>query len=140
MTAHPTAATPRAAALAGDGLLRLALKADAAVTGANGLAYLALAGPLDDLLGVPASFLRVIGVVLVAFAAAVYAVGSRPAISRAAALAVAEVNVAWVAGSLAMLGAGWHDPSTAGSVWIALQAGTVALFAALQLAGRRRAG
>lgn len=32
-------------------MLRTVLRLDAAVTGLNGLAYLALAGPLEDLLG-----------------------------------------------------------------------------------------
>ena len=45
-------------------LLRLALLLDAAVTGANGVAYLAAAGPLGDLLGLPAGLLRGFGAVL----------------------------------------------------------------------------
>ena len=39
----------------GRSLLRPVLLLDAAVTGLNGVAYLVAAGPLEDLLGLPAS-------------------------------------------------------------------------------------
>ena len=77
----------RAAALPRAALLRLVLKLDAAVTGANGLAYLAAAGPLEDLLGVEAAALRGIGTVLVLFAAAVWFASTRAEPPRAAVLA-----------------------------------------------------
>jgi hypothetical protein len=142
MSHHPTASTaPRSAGLlAGDGLLRVALRLDAIVTAANGAAYLVLAGPLGDLLGLPPSFLRGAGAFLLAFAAAVWLVARGERIARAAALAVVAVNVGWVADSLLVLALGAYDPTTAGSVWIAAQSVTVAAFAGLQLAGRRRAG
>ena len=44
---------------------------DGAVTGVNGVAYLAAAGPLEDLLGLPAAWLRGAGAVLLAFAAGI---------------------------------------------------------------------
>ena len=68
---------PARAALPREALLRLVLKLDAAVTGANGLAYLAAAGPLEDLLGVEAAALRGIGTVLILFAAAVWFASTR---------------------------------------------------------------
>ncbi len=118
--------------------LRTALKLDAAVTGANGAAYLVAAGPLSDLLGVPATPLRLVGAFLLAFAAAV-AQTARPERPRdAAVLAVIAANVLWVVDSLIVLAAGAWEPTTAGSVWIGMQAVTVAAFAALQIAGRRR--
>jgi hypothetical protein len=113
-------------------MLRPALLLDAAVTGVNGVAYLAAAGPLEDLLGLPAEWLRTAGVVLVAFAALVALVARRP--SPGAVLAVVGVNVAWVAGSLVFAVAGWGSPETAGTVWIVLQAIVVAGFAELQVA------
>lgn len=126
-------------ALAGDGLLRVALKLDAVVTGANGAAYVVIAGPLADLLGMPTSFLRAIGVFLVIFAVAVWeaATSDRPA--PAAVLAVIALNALWVVDSIVVLATGAYDPTTVGAVWIALQAATVAGFAALQAAGRKRA-
>ena len=129
----------RRAILAGDGLLRVALKLDALVTGANGVAYLALAGPLENLLGLEASFLRAAGAFLIVFAAFVWAVARQREISRSAALAVIAANLLWVVDSIALLASGWQDPTTAGSAWIAMQAVTVAGFATLQIAGRRRA-
>jgi hypothetical protein len=117
------------------GLLRAALKLDALVTGANAVAYLALAGPLADLLGVPAGALRAIGAFLAVFAAAVWVVGARPEPSPAAVQAIVAANLAWAAGSLVALAADAWSPTTAGAIWIVLQAVTVALFAALQVAG-----
>jgi hypothetical protein len=127
-------ALPRDRAPAG-GLLRAALKLDALVTGANAVAYLALAGPLADLLGVPAGALRAIGAFLAVFAAAVWVVGARPEPSPAAVRAIVAANVAWAVGSLVAFAADAWSPTTAGAVWIVLQAVTVALFAALQVAG-----
>jgi hypothetical protein len=116
----------------GRSLLRPALLVDAAVTGVNGVAYLAAAGPLEDLLGLPASWLRIAGVVLVAFAAFVALVSQRP--SRAAVGAIVAVNAAWAIGSLLFAIAGWGSPETVGTVWIVLQALVVAGFAELQVA------
>ena len=113
-------------------LLRPALLLDAAVTGVNGVAYLAAAGPLEDLLGLPASWLRIAGVVLVAFAALVALASRRP--SAAAVGAIVAVNVAWVVGSIVFAIAGWGSPETVGTVWIVLQALVVAAFAELQVA------
>jgi hypothetical protein len=50
----------------------------------------------------------------------------------------AEVNVVWAIGSVAVVGLGWFDLTTAGQVWTILQAGIVAAFAALQLMALRR--
>jgi hypothetical protein len=138
MNAHDTMtiARGRITIPAGDGLLRLALKLDAVVTAANGAAYLAGAGLLDTVLGVPASAQRPIGVFLLLFAAALWYVATRPVIGRAASAAIVEANVAWVLASVGVLVLDWHSPTPGGSVWIALQAVVVALFAALQFEGR----
>ncbi len=119
-------------------LIPLALRLDAAVTGANGLAYLAAAGPLEDLLGLDAAFLRTIGGFLLVFAALVWATGARAVPRRGAVRAVIAVNVAWVLGSLALAVFGLASPSSAGTVWAVLQAGVVGVFAELQVAALRR--
>jgi hypothetical protein len=124
-------------ALPREALLRLALKLDAVVTGANGVAYLAAAEPLEDLLGLPPSLLRPAGAFLVLFAVVVWLVATRPVVSRAAVLAVVAANTLWVVDSLAFLALGWSSPTTAGGVWIALQAAVVAGFATLQAYARR---
>jgi hypothetical protein len=120
-------------------MLRTALRLDAAVTGANAVAYLALAGPLADLFGVPAPALRAIGAFLAVFAIAVWMTARPAVISRAAAGAIAVANLAWAAGSVVALLLDAWSPETVGAVWIALQAAVVALFADLQLLGLRRA-
>ena len=116
----------------GRSLLRPALIVDAAVTGLCGVAYLAAAGPLEDLLGLPAAWLRGAGAVLLAFAVLVALASRRP--TAAAVRAIVAVNVAWVAGSLVFALAGWGSPETVGTVWIVLQALVVAGFAELQVA------
>ncbi|MEA2132641.1 MAG: hypothetical protein QOC68_550 [Solirubrobacteraceae bacterium] len=116
--------------------LRTALKLDAIVTGANGAAYLVAAEPLEDLLGPSPVLLRGIGAFLLLFSAAVWTVAARPRVSPSAALVVIALNVLWAADSIAFLATGLSDPTTAGAVWIVLQALVVAGFAALQAVAR----
>jgi hypothetical protein len=132
MTAMPLTTTERTP------LLRLALKLDAVVTGANGAAYLVLAGPLGDLLGLSPALLRGTGAFLLAFAAAVYLTGTRPSIPRPAVYAIVAANAVWAIDSIVAASAGWGTPETVGTVWIVMQALVVAGFAALQLTGLRR--
>jgi hypothetical protein len=117
-------------------LLRLALRLDAVVTGLNGAAYVLAAVPLADLLGLPPGWLRGTGLFLLAYAVAVWLVGSRPV--PAAVGAVVTANALWVAGSVAVVLAGVGTPTTPGVVWLVLQAAVVAAFAVLQAAGLRR--
>jgi hypothetical protein len=132
-------AISRLATLRGDAFVRIALKLDAVITGANGVAYLAAAGVLDGPLGVPQSFLRPVGVFLIVFAACVWFTATRPQVSRPAAWAVVVLNALWVIDSIALVAFGWYDPTTGGSVWAALQALVVAGFAALQAYALERA-
>jgi hypothetical protein len=131
--AAPTVTTSRRATRGeAAGLLRLTLKLDAVVTGANGLAYLVAAAALEDLLGLSLALQRGVGGFLVVFAALVWVAATRPVIARPAVGAVIAANLAWAAGSVlvAVLGAG--SPTTAGTVWILLQAVVVAGFAGMQ--------
>ncbi|MCL8015478.1 hypothetical protein [Streptomyces sp. AS02] len=115
-------------------VLRRFLALDAVVTGANGIAYLAVSGPLGRLLGVDSGLLLALGAFLTVYAAAVGVLASR---ARPAALpvrAVIEANLGWTALSLVAL-AVWLSPTAAGAVWTVLQALTVAGFAVLQYAG-----
>jgi len=117
--------------------LRLALRLDAAVTGANGLAYLVAAPLLTGLLGVPASALRGIGAFLVVFAAAVAVVAARRPVSAVATEAVVVANLLWTAAGVAAVLAGRFDLTAVGTAWVLLQAAVVAGFAALQLTALR---
>ena len=127
-----SAIATRITALPREAQLRLALKLDAVVTGANGAAYVALAGPLEELLGVDAALLRGVGAFLLAFAAFVAYVASRPEVPRAGVTAVIEANVLWVIASVAFAVVGVSSPETAGTVWTLMQAAVVAGFAGLQ--------
>ena len=118
-------------------LLRLALRLDAVVTAANGAAYLLAAPLITDLLGLPMGWLRGIGAFLLLFGAGVWAVAARP--TPPAVVPVVAANALWAAGSLAVAAAGTDGPTTLGTVWVVLQALVVAGFAALQVAGLRRA-
>ena len=119
------------------GMRRFALRIDAVVSGANGVAYLALAGPLADLFGVSGSLLRPIGAFFLVWAAALWLLSSRETVTRGEMIAVAALNAVWVAGSLVFSATGAAEPDTAGSVWVLLQALLVSGFVGLQLAVSR---
>lgn len=128
---QPTALTALARTAEPHTALRRFLALDAVVTGANGIAYLAVSGPLGRLLGVGSGLLLGLGAFLTVFAAGVGLLASR---ARPAALpvrAVVEANLAWAVASCAAL-ALWLSPTAVGAVWTVLQAVTVAAFAALQ--------
>jgi hypothetical protein len=137
-TASRPVAHDRRAGREREAVLRLALRLDAAVTAANGAAYLVLAGPLEDLLGLEPALLRPAGALLLVFAAAVWLVAGQRPIPRAPVLAVVAVNGLWVAGSLALAALAWGSPEPAGTVWVVLQALVVAAFAELQALTRPR--
>jgi hypothetical protein len=117
-------------------MLRRFLALDAAVTGANGLAYLAASGPLGRLLGVGSGLLLALGLLLTVYAAGVGRLASRRRPPVLPVRAVIEVNFAWAALSFVAL-AVWLSPSTAGAVWVPVQALTVAGFALVQYAALR---
>ncbi|HLL65482.1 MAG TPA: hypothetical protein VK453_06990 [Micromonosporaceae bacterium] len=121
-----------------DKLLRVVLKLDAVVTAANGLMYLALAGPLHDALGVPTAVLYPVGIFLLLYGGAVWAVATRRAISRLAVWAIIAVNVTWALASADVVITDAMSATALGQVWLVLQALTVAGFAALQYVGLKR--
>ncbi|MEV1172034.1 hypothetical protein [Nonomuraea sp. NPDC049784] len=118
--------------------LRLALTADAVVTGVNGLVYLAFAAPVSDLLGPGAGLLRGIGAFLLVYGAAVGLLATRRAISPAATRAVIALNIIWTLGSIAVVVTGAADLTTVGAVWAIAQALVVGVFAELQITGLRK--
>jgi hypothetical protein len=134
-----TAQTASTIHTADAGLLRFALRLDAAITAANGIAYLALFWLLDGWLGVPGAFLAGVGAFLLAFAGFVGRLAARASPHRGAVITVIAANVLWALDSALLLAADWFSPTTAGQIVIALQAAGVAGLAALQYAGLRRA-
>ncbi|PZG02576.1 hypothetical protein [Nonomuraea aridisoli] len=119
--------------------LRLALTADAVVTGGNGLVYLAFAGPVSTLLGPDTGLLRGIGVFLLVYGAAVGLLATRRTISPAATTAVIALNIAWTLASVAAVVTGTLGFTTVGAIWAVAQALVVAGFAELQITGLRKA-
>lgn len=118
--------------------LKTALLLDAVVTGANGLAYVAGAAVLDSLLGPSPMHFVAVGAFLTVCAVILAVTGTRRPIPRGWATFAAEVNVVWAIGSVAAVAFDWFDLTTTGAVWAILQAGIVAVFAALQLTALRR--
>ncbi|MCQ4211659.1 hypothetical protein [Streptomyces longispororuber] len=131
MSATTTSTTMLGTAVQGRTWLRRFLALDSVVTTGNGLAYVAASGPLGRFLGIDAGLLLGLGVGLVAYGVAVGALAARTRPPVLAVRTVIEVNLTWTALSLIALFA-WLEPSTAGAVWVPLQAVTVAGFAALQ--------
>ncbi|MEV6419839.1 hypothetical protein [Streptomyces sp. NPDC051662] len=118
--------------------LRRFLALDAGTTLINGVAYLVASEPLGRLLGVGSGLLFGLGAFLTAFAALVGYLAGRPKPSVPAVLAVVEANAVWAVLSIVALTLWLDGPSTAGQVWIPLQAVTVGGFAALQYTALRR--
>lgn len=119
--------------------LRAALLLDAAASGAMGLGLAALAGPLGQAFGIDRLILLVSGLAFLPWAAMVAWIARPAAPSPALGRLVAWLNVAYVGLCLFALAVGALAPTALGLVFVVGQAAAVALFAALQFAGARRA-
>jgi hypothetical protein len=140
MTTDPVASDlGRVAGRDRDRLLRLSLNLDAVASGGLGVLLAAAGALLDDLLGIPVAVLVPVGGFLVAYAAALWFVGSRPQVSGPAVRVVVVGNLLWVAAGVVAAIAGWWSPTAAGTGFVLAQAAAVALFAGLQFSGLRRA-
>lgn len=144
MTTHQTHPN-RIAGRNRDGFARLALKLDAAASGAVGVMMLLAAGvvigderPFVNLLGTPVALLASSGLFLVAFAAFVWISGSRGRVGGAATRTVVVINALWVLASVAVVAAGLFSLTALGVSFVLVQAAAVALFAVLQFLGLRR--
>jgi hypothetical protein len=120
--------------------LRLALMADAVVTGGNGLAYLIAAPLVSEYIGTDVTLLRGIGAFLLVYGVAVGFLGTRRTVHRLATQAVIGLNMAWTLASILAVVTGLLEFTTIGAVWAIMQALTVAAFAELQIIGLRKTG
>ncbi len=84
-----------------DIILKRALAANAAFSGATGLGALTLAGSLAESLGPPAWSLRVLGAGLLVFAALVARESVAP--GRSGALQIIAADMAWVASAVTLI-------------------------------------
>ncbi len=119
--------------------LRLALKLDAAVSGAFGVLILAAGSMIEDMLGAPLALLWSAGLFTVVYAVFVWTAASGAGVSRPAAWSVVAGNLLWVLGSVVVVAAGWFPLTALGTAFVLAQAAVVALLADLQFFGLRRA-
>lgn len=119
--------------------LRRSLQLDGVASGLCGVLLLAGAGPVSALIGLfEPGIARVVGALLLVYAAALLWNGARATISRAEAMAAVVLNGGWVVGSAALILAG--PLTTIGSLAVAAVAAAVLLFAALEVVGLARVG
>ena len=117
--------------------LVLALRADAAITGAFGALIGAASPLLDGWLGIDAALLLALGVVLVGYALVLeLVVARRP--TRALVWEVIVLNTLWVAASVVAVVTDALALTTLGTVFVLAQAAAVTVLAYLQYLALRR--
>jgi hypothetical protein len=117
--------------------LRRSLQLDGLASGLCGVLLLAAAAPISALMGLAdPSIARVVGALLILYAAALVWNGARATVSQAEAVAAVVLNAAWVIGSTVVVLAG---PLTLiGNLAVAAVAAAVLLFAVLEVVGLTR--
>ena len=119
-------------------LLRLALLADAAASGAMGVLLAAAADPLAAWFGLPVALLREVGLPLIPYAGLLLYLASRQTTPRLPAQLIVAGNVLWVLGSAMLLMSGLVAPAALGTAFVIAQALIVAILAELQVMGLKR--
>jgi hypothetical protein len=119
-------------------LLRNALAFDAAACAATGLLLAFGAAQLSQPLGFPAGFLRGAGLLLLPCAALLAWFSGREMLPRLVVHAVIGINLLWIADSVAILLAGWFQPSGLGIAFVLAQAAAVAVITWFEFAGLKR--
>ena len=123
-----------------DRLLRAALTTNALLSGVAGIGTAALAGMLDDLLGIPAPLLVAAGVALVPWSVALWWARSRETLLRREAVTAIAGDAVWVLASAIVLALSPGGLSTADHWAIGVTALAVGDLAAVQAIGLRRLG
>jgi hypothetical protein len=131
--------TPALSTTRPSNILRRAMRGNALFSAVSGLLSLIEARPLAAFTGLdtPAVFVG-LGITLLAYAAVLFVVTNGETVQRQYGIAAVILDVAWVAGSAAILLSGWPELTTAGRWTVALLAEAVAFFAAWQWYGLRR--
>ncbi|OBH50622.1 hypothetical protein [Mycobacterium sp. E2479] len=121
-----------------DGLLRLAMRADAAISALVGLAGIPVAGWLADLSGTTKAFEYGMGAFLITYGAVVFGLAALPSVRRAG-MGVIIANVTYTVAAIVLVLADVF-PLTSTGVVLNLAAGVYTLvFAEVQYQGWRRA-
>ena len=122
------------------GLLRMALKLDAAASGALAVPSLAASSMLGDLLGIPLALLVPVGLLLIGWAAALWVIASRPRIGWAAVRVVILLNLLYAVDGVVVVATGLFPLTALGIAFVLFQVFAVTLFAAVQLYALRKRG
>lgn len=117
--------------------LRRSLQLDGIASGLCGVLLVVAASPISALMGLAdPSIARVVGALLMVYAAALLWNGERATVSRAEAVAAVVLNAGWVIGSAVVILAG---PLTLiGNLAVAGVAAAVLLFGVLEVVGLTR--
>ncbi|WP_454626512.1 hypothetical protein [Bradyrhizobium cenepequi] len=118
--------------------LRRALLADAVFSGVSAIGLTFGAGAFASLFNLPEMLLQETGLFLIAYAALVGWLGSRPLVSKALVVLVIAGNALWTLASLALLFSGAVSPNLLGEIVVVAQAIATGVFAELQYVGLRR--
>ena len=124
--------TSVATSVANSTFLRRVLLVDATASGGMGVLFLLAAGPMESLLGLPATLLRGVGLFLIPFAGFLVWLAPRASERQAVVRFVAAGNVLWIVASVLLLVSGRVDPTPLGTGFVVLQALVVAVFAYLE--------
>ena len=117
--------------------LRRSLQLDGIASGLCGLLLVVAASPISAVIGLAEpGIARVVGALLVVYAAALLWNGERATVSRAEAVAAVVLNAGWVIGSAVVILAG--SLTLIGNLAVAALAAAVLLFAVLEVVGLTR--
>ena len=120
--------------------LRRAIVADAIFSGASAILLTFGAGELAPWLSLPEALLRETGLFLIAYAALVGWLGTRPSVPKVLVMIVVIGNAAWTLASIALLFSGAVSPNILGEIVVVAQAIATGAFAELQYVGLRKSG
>ena len=118
--------------------LRRALLADAIFSGVSAAVMTLDAGALAPFLNLPEVLLRETGLFLIAYAALVGWLWSRPSVPKALVMIVIAGNAAWTLASIALLFSDAVAPNLLGEIVVVAQAIATGVLAELQYVGLRR--
>ena len=118
--------------------LRRALLADAIFSGVSAVVLTSGAGLLAPWLSLPEALLRETGLFLIAYAALVGWLWSRPSVPRLLVMIVIAGNAAWTLASIALLVSGAVSPNLLGEIVVVAQAIATGVLAELQYVGLRK--
>jgi hypothetical protein len=118
--------------------LRRALLADAVFSGISAVVMTLDAGALAPFLNLPETLLRETGLFLIAYAALVGWLWSRPSVPKLLVMIVIAGNAAWTFASITLLFSGAVSPNLLGEIVVVAQAIATGVLAELQYIGLRK--